>query len=360
MRYKTSTLTQRAASTATLSRLPLIEAIKRLYSFFSTKKQTLTYRAATTATLSTLPLKEAIKRLYSFFSTKEQTSTYRAVVEEGVVVLLALVGTIHVEELLILVELEGDLGRVRVAVAVALGENPFSLLLLVVDEEPAGGLGEEHTEDVDKAGEEGLHLGDESPGGVAVDLKGATGRAGGDDGVRELEGVIHGTDDTAVGGVVDLDDVYRTGGGGDRDAATKEEAAAYKLAGAVGGALDAGPDDNDGGSNEHADAAALRVETRADEGKGDDTTDLVDGGDNTSLDAVVLGAVTLLKGGVLEQVVGEGAIVSVYSGAEETDEGEGEGVDQDLGPGLSGGRLLDHGLVEGLGAGDDLGLDLLL
>lgn len=182
--------------------------------------------------------------------------------------------------------------------------------------------------------------------------------AGGNNGTREPKGVVHGTNDTAVSGVVDLNDVHGTGRGSNRNTETEKETAAHELAGAVGSGLNAGSDNDDAGSDEHTDAATPGVKGRADEGKSDDTTDLIDGRDDTGPDTVVLGSIALLEGGVLQQVVDERTVVSVHGGTEETNERE--GVDQDLSLGPGTGRLLDHGLVEGLGAGDHLGLDFLL
>lgn len=56
-----------------------------------------------------------------------------AVAEQCSVVPPALVGTVHVEELLILAELECNPSGLRIAVAVVFGEDLFGLFLLVVD-----------------------------------------------------------------------------------------------------------------------------------------------------------------------------------------------------------------------------------
>lgn len=122
----------------------------------------------------------------------KETVDGRAAAEQRPVIPPALVGTVHVEELLVLEELQLDPRRVRIAVAVVLGEDSLGLLLLVVHVEPSGGFGEEHGEDADETGEEGLEPGDESPRVITADVETASGSTGRDDGTREPQGVVHG------------------------------------------------------------------------------------------------------------------------------------------------------------------------
>ena len=310
------------------------------------------------------------------------------VAEEGAVVPPALVRAVLVEQRLVLVELELYPGRVRVAAAVVRRQDPFRLLLAVIDIEPAGRLGEEHAEEDDEAGEEGLEPGDEPPGVVTAHLEGAARRSGGDNSAGEPQGVVHGlkrkrascqcqeerakrpTDkggqrrgaypsltsyNAAESRVVNLDDVHGPAGGSNGDTEAQQEAAAHELARPVAQALDDGADDDDDGADEHADAASVAVDAGADKGQGDDASDLVHGGDDAGPDAVVLDAVALLEGRVLEEVVDEGTVVAVHGAAEEADGGEGVDENLSLGPRARG--LLDHGFVEGFIAGDDFGVD---
>lgn len=158
--------------------------------------------------------------------------------------------------------------------------------------------------------------------------------------------------------MVDLDDVHGSSGGGDGDTETEQESTSHELTSAIGSCLDAGTDDNDGCTDEHADSATPGVEGGTDEGKSHNTTNLVHGRDNTSPNTVVLGAITLLERRVLKQVVDQGTVITVHGGTEETDEREGVDHQLGFGPGIR--RFLDHGLVECLATPDDLGLDFLL
>jgi len=161
--------------------------------------------------------------------------------------------------------------------------------------------------------------------------------------------------------VVDLDDVHRTGSGGNGDTEAEQETTAHELAGrvfALGDTLDDGTEDDSQGADEHADTATPGINSGADEGESDDTANLVHGRDDTCPDTGRLGAVLFLEPRILEQVVDERAIIPVHGGTEETDEGASVDDDLSLAPGPRG--LLEHGLIEGLIAGDDLSLDILL
>ena len=113
-----------------------------------------------------------------------------AVAEEGAVVVPALVGAVEVEGLLVLAHLQRGPHRVLVADAVVLYEELARLFLLVVDVQPARGLGDERAEEDDDAAKEALQPGDEAPGVGGRDLEAAAGGAGGEDGTAEPEAVV--------------------------------------------------------------------------------------------------------------------------------------------------------------------------
>lgn len=218
-----------------------------------------------------------------------------------------------------------------------LREHVQRLLLLIVDVEPAGRLGQEEGEQDDEPGEEALEPGDEAPRVIAAGVEGAAGRARRDDGAAEPEGVVHGAHDAAEGRVVDLDDVHGARGRRDRDAEAEQEAAAHEGVGVGGHALDDGTDDDEAGADHHADAAAecvdggtdchrillvtisVKVECQPEppdvtmscsspnrvltKWQSNDTTDLVHGRDDASPDTGILGVVVLQKGRVDQQVV---------------------------------------------------------
>lgn len=89
--------------------------------------------------------------------------------------------------------------------------------------------------------------------------------------------VVHGTNPTAVRRVVDLDDVHRSGGRGDGDAEAEKETTSHELADTMRRPLNNRTDDNEEGTDEHADSASPGVERWADERERYHTTDLVDG-----------------------------------------------------------------------------------
>lgn len=66
-----------------------------------------------------------------------------------------------------------------------LDEKFFGLILLIVDIQPAGRLGEEGSEDENEAAEETLQPGDEAPRVVATGVEATASCARGEDGTTE-------------------------------------------------------------------------------------------------------------------------------------------------------------------------------
>lgn len=174
----------------------------------------------------------------------EETVDGGLVAEQGAVIPPSLVGTVHVEQLLVLVHLERDPGRLGVSVAVILGEHGLGGFLLVVDIEPSGRLGQEKDKEDDQTREEGLEPGDDTPGVVTTDVESTTGSSRGDNGTREPQGVVHGTDGTSERWVVDLDDVHGTGGSSNGHAETEQETTAHEGLGCMRSTLDNGTQDD--------------------------------------------------------------------------------------------------------------------
>ena len=126
----------------------------------------------------------------------------------------------------------------------------------------------------------------------------------------------------------------------------------------MGRSLDDGTDNNSEGADQHAESAAEAVDIGTHKGESYDAADLVHGGDDAALDAIIIDMVLLLKPRVLEQVVDEGAVIAVYSAAEEANKGE--EAEEHLALRLKAGGLLDHSLVEGFIALNDLVVKVLL
>ena len=89
-----------------------------------------------------------------------ETINSAPVAEQHVVVLPALVSTVHIEELFVFVKLQRHPGGVRVAIAIVLGQDLLHLLFLAVDIQPVGRLRDKERKEHNEAGEEGLELGD--------------------------------------------------------------------------------------------------------------------------------------------------------------------------------------------------------
>lgn len=96
---------------------------------------------------------------------------------------------LHVQERLVLLELQPDPGRLTVAVSVVLGKDGLGLLALVVDVQPTWRLGNEPREKDDQAGEEHLQVHRNGPAYVAFESDSTSDGAGGQDGASEPEGI---------------------------------------------------------------------------------------------------------------------------------------------------------------------------
>lgn len=102
---------------------------------------------------------------------------------------------LHVQERLVLLELQPDPGRLTVAISVVLGEDGLGLLALVVDVQPTWRLGNEPREKDDQAGEEHLQVHRNGPANVAFESDSTADGAGCQDGASEPEGVAVRSDD---------------------------------------------------------------------------------------------------------------------------------------------------------------------
>jgi hypothetical protein len=73
----------------------------------------------------------------------EKTVHGRSILEQCTVIPPALVGTVHLQQLLVFIQLKLHPFAVWVAISVELGKHSLGGLLLVVDIKPSRGLGEE-------------------------------------------------------------------------------------------------------------------------------------------------------------------------------------------------------------------------
>jgi hypothetical protein len=261
---------------------------------------------------------------------------------------------IHLKVLLIFSKLKSDPDGFAVAIAMPGGELVNGLLGLAASVEPSGALGDEEAEEGDQARENHLQPDRDQPRGVALDIQAATGGARGQDGTNKPGGVAKTGDHTTITGVGSLNDPDGTGGGGDGDTETCEEAATHELALrsiAHSGALDDSSSNDEHAADEHADAATPLIDGRTDEWKGTDSTNLVHGGDKTGPDTLVF-AVEVLKEILLvgHETTKQHGVETVHRLAEEADEQDEEKEEGTRVGQLD--RLLQQGLVEGFTALD--------
>lgn len=192
--------------------------------------------------------------------------------------------------LLVFFQLQLDPSGLSVAVAVVFREHGDSLVALVVDIEPAWGLGDEPREQNDQGREEHLKVDRNLPADVALHRDGAADCPRCQNGSSEPEAVAVGGDDATEGRVSRLYHVNWASRGDDRDAETENESTDLELskAGVVsGGAIDNSSEDDDPCSDLHAPFSTPGVGGRADEEESADTTNLVHGGVDGSPVAVV-------------------------------------------------------------------------
>ena len=157
--------------------------------------------------------------------------------------------------------------------------------------------------------------------------------------------------------MIDLDDIHRATGSGDGDAETQQEAATHKLTGAVAEGLNDSADNDEEGSREHAYATTKTINDGAHEGQSDNAANLVHGRDNPGPDTIILDTISFPESRILQEIIDKRTIVTVHCAAEEADSGE--GVDENLSRGPGVGRLLNHRLIEGFIASNNLGVDNL-
>lgn len=141
------------------------------------------------------------------------------------------------------------------------------------------------------------------------------------------EGVVETTSTTTEGWLDDLDDVHGSSRSSNGDTKAEEESASAKYVGSGEviidpdcAALDDGSNDDDSSAGEHATLAAKVVDDGSDSGKGTHGSDLIKGCNDTSPDTGVGTVEEVLPYGVDEQVVEQGAIVSVGGRAAECHE----------------------------------------
>lgn len=164
---------------------------------------------------------------------------------------------------------------------------------------------------------------------------GGTGDTTGKDGTGEPEAVVETSQGTTVERMGDFDDVSWTGGGGDGDTETEEETTSevlWERQGDFGSSLNDGTEDDDRATNEHSHLTAPGIDSWTDEWKSRHTTNLVHGGNVSSLDTNVVGIEILLVGRHDQEGTHEGSVVTVHGGAEEGEETAGVELDGGFGP----------------------------
>lgn len=119
------------------------------------------------------------------------------------------------------------------------------------------------------------------------------------------------------------------------------------------GTLDDNTEDDDRGSNEHANPSAKGIDSRANEWKSCNTTDLGHRADNTSLNAHIADIEEGLEMLLGEKVTEEGRVETVGGRAAEPNNRDQVKLNSDPVAGLRG--LLEHGLVESLISDEDFG-----
>lgn len=261
------------------------------------------------------------------------------VTEESRVIPEALVSTIVRVDLLELSHLELDVDGVWVAVSVVLGKDGASLFITAVDTQPTWRLWEEEDEEDDNSGEESLEDGWDHPlAGVGIsELDRTTSDTTGKDGTGEPEAVVETSQGTTVEWVGDFDDVGRTGRGSNGDTEAKEETTSEVLTKVLvdlGGGLNNGTEDDDRATDEHTHLTAPGIDSWTDEWKSRDTTNLVHGGDVSSLNTDVVGVEIVLVSRHDQKRTHKGTVVTVHGRAKESEETAGVELDGGCGPWL--------------------------
>lgn len=170
------------------------------------------------------------------------------------------------------------------------------------------------------------------------------------------ERVVETGDDTTVGGVRRLDNVERSSSGEDGHAETKQQTATHELTNGAAtrfcGSLNDDTSAGNSTSNHHSISATPSIASGTDEGKSDDTTNLVHGSDNSGPGTCAFDLVVALEGVVGEERVKHRSIETVACRAEEADYRT--DVEHNCMPCEELDGLLRFGLCECFGARDDL------
>lgn len=261
------------------------------------------------------------------------------ITEESRVIPETLVSSIIDVDSLEFSHLKLDVDGVWVTVTVVLGKDSASLLITVVDTQPTWRFWEEEDEENDDSSEESLEDSWDQPlTRVSVgELNGSTGDTTSEDGTGEPEAVVETSQGTTVERMGDFDDVSWTSGGGDGDTETEEETTGeilWERGGDFRGGLNDGTEDDDGAANEHTHLTAPGIDSWANEWKSGDTTNLVHGGNVSSLDTNVVGIEVVFVGRHDQEGTHERTIITVHGGAEESEETEGVESDGVGGPWL--------------------------
>lgn len=170
----------------------------------------------------------------------------------------AVLGRLHLEAdgLLDLAELKLDGGVVGVAVGVVLGEDVEGLVVLVLGDQKTGRLGNPpDTEELDDGGES-LEQGGNAPRPVVVDVVGAEGQPGDNEGTDVPQAVVDGGETSAVLRMSELSEKHGGGDLGEGVAKAEHGTATHKGIEVLGGGLENGTDDHDNAANDDGELAA--------------------------------------------------------------------------------------------------------
>lgn len=215
--------------------------------------------------------------------------------------------------------------------SVPLGKGCQGRVSLVVHIEPSRRLGDEPTEDDDDSGTQALKPDRQEPGGVSGQIESASDSTCCDDTSGEPEGVAVSSHFASVCRMRHLDDIDGSCGGSDGHTKackgsvipsilwygtlTENESATHKLSDACifeGGSRDDCTHQDDHGADEHTPATTPSINSGTDEGKSDDTTDLVHGRNDTSPDSSVGAMEDSFKLRIDEQTIEQTSIVAVH------------------------------------------------
>lgn len=228
----------------------------------------------------------------------ENTPEIAPAVEELTVIPPFLVRSIVGNTFLEFADLELDDRIVRVTLTMVLGENGESLIMTVIGEQPTWGFWEEEREDQDETRENTLEVKWDSPALIRVGEveTSSVGDPGSWDGTHEPESIVDTSNGTTPRWWSDFDDVGWTSGGRDVDTETEDETSDNELSPALGSSLNERTKDDKSSTDNHTPTTSPHVNHGADEWSSNDTTDIVDREEDTSL-----GTTTLWKTEVVQE-----------------------------------------------------------